>query len=159
MANIVNNYCSTIVTIASDVIKNYERNLDIIKESEEELNDLYHEAELSAPKDMYKGYLIYKSIREVRIRRRTAKDENQILQEMYDYFKSPAGQAVKSKVQSIQSSAAKLREVQERRTYTPRQRSDLTCTDQTSTAHKPFEAMLKEFNDTKVSIKNGKLRK
>ena len=44
MANIVNNYSSTIVTIFKDVVKNYEINLDIIKQAEEELNDLYHEA-------------------------------------------------------------------------------------------------------------------
>lgn len=159
MANIVNNWCSSIVTIASDVIRNYERNEEEIKRIEGELTDINHEIELAAAKDMYKGWQMYKLIRELRIERRRCKEENELMKDMYDYFKSPAGQAVKSKVQSIQSSAAKLREVQERRTYTPRQRSDLTCTDQTSTAHKPFEAMLKEFNDTKVSIKNGKLRK
>lgn len=53
MANIVNNYCSTMITIFQDTIKNYEKNLEIIKQTEEELNDLYHEAELSNPKDMY----------------------------------------------------------------------------------------------------------
>ena len=159
MANIVNNWCSSIVTIASDVIRNYEKNEEEIKRIEGELTDINHEIELAAAKDMYKGWQMYKLIRELRIERRRCKEENELMKDMYDYFKSPTGQAVKSKVQSIQSSAAKLREVQERRTYTPRQRSDLTCTDQTSTAHKPFEAMLKEFNDTKVSIKNGKLRK
>lgn len=159
MANIVNNWCSSIVTIASDVIKNYERNEDEIKRIEGELNDINHEIELSTPKDLYKGWQMYKLIRELRIERRRCKEENELMKDMYDYFKSPAGQAVKSKVQSIQSSAAKLRETQERRTYTPKQRSDLTCTNQTSTAHKPFEAMLKEFKDTKVSIKNGKFRK
>lgn len=40
--NIVNNYCSTVVTIFQDVKKNYENNLEIIKQAEEELNDLYH---------------------------------------------------------------------------------------------------------------------
>ena len=74
MANIVNNFSSTIVTIFKDVVNNYETNLNIIKQTEEELNDLYHEAELSEPKDMYKGYLVYKAIRETRIRRRTAKE-------------------------------------------------------------------------------------
>ena len=159
MANIVNNWCSSIVTIASDVVRNYERNEEEIKRIEGELNDINHEIELSAAKDMYKGWQMYKLIRELRIERRRCKEENELMKDMYDYFKSPAGQAVKSKVQSIQSSAAKLREVQERRTYKPRQRSDLTCTEETSTAHKPFEAMLKEFNETKVSMKNGKLRK
>lgn len=159
MANIVNNYSTTIVTIYQDVIRNYERNIEIIKQTEEELNDLYHEAELSSPKDMYKGYLVYKAIRDARIRRRTAKEENELLSDMYDYLKSPAGQSFKSKIQSIQGSSVKLRAVQESRTYQPRQRNDLTITDKHATATKPFEQMLKEFNQTKVTMQGGKLRK
>ena len=159
MANIVNNYCSTVVTIYQDVIKNYERNLEVIKEAEDQFNDLYHEAELSSPKDMYHGYLIYKAIRETRIRRRTAKEENELLKDMYEYLKSPAGQSFKSKMQSIQGTSVKLRATQEARTYQPRQRSDLTITDKHSTATKPFEEMLKEFNETKITMQNGKLKK
>lgn len=159
MANIINNYCSTMVTIFLDVKKNYERNLEIIKQTEDELNDLYHEAELSEPKDMYKGYLIYKAIREARIRRRTAKEENELLKDMYEYLNSQAGQAFKSKMQSIQGSAAKIRSTQEARTYQPRQRDDLTITDKHSCAHKPFEQMLADFNKDKAYMKGGKLRK
>lgn len=159
MANIVNNYCSTMVTIFQDVKKNYENNLEIIKQTEDELNDLYHEAELSEPKDMYKGYLVYKAIRDTRIRRRTAKEENELLQDMYDYLMSPAGQSFKSKIQSVQGASVKLRVTQESRTYQPRQRNDLTITDKHSSANKPFEEMLKDFNKTKVSMQNGKLRK
>lgn len=159
MANIVNNYCSTMVTIFQDVKKNFENNLEIIKKSEEELNDLYHEAELSEPKDMYKGYLIYKEIREVRIRRRTAKEENEILKDMYDYLCSPAGQSFKTKMQSIQGSAAKIRSTQESRTYQPRQRDDLTITDKHSKANKPFEDMLADFNKNKAYMQGGKMRK
>lgn len=159
MANIVNNYSSQIVTIFQEVIKNYERNVDVIKQTEAELNDLYHEAELSNPKDMYKGYLVYKSIRETRIRRRTAKEENELLKDIYDYFQSPAGQSFKSKIQSIQGSSVKLRATQEQRTYQPRQRNDLTITNKHSDANKPFEDMLNKFNETKVTMKNGKLRK
>ena len=89
--NIVNNYISTMMTIYNDVIKIYERNLGIIKQTEDELNDLNHEIELSSPKDMYKGYLLYKDIRELRIKRRTAKEENELLKDMYEYLKvSPA---------------------------------------------------------------------
>lgn len=157
--NIVNNYGSTIVTIFKDVVKNYEMNLDIIKQAEEELNDLYHEAELSEPKDMYKGYLIYKAIRDTRIRRRTAKLENELMKDMYEYFQSQSGQAFKSKIQSIQGNAVKLQTTQEQRTYQPRQRNDLTITNQHSTANVPFEQMLKDFKKTKVTVKNGKLRK
>ena len=157
--NIMNNYCSTIITIYQNVIQNYERDLDDIKRIEGELNDIMHEIELTNSKDMYHGYLLYKQIRELRIERRRCKEEVELLKDTYDYFNSQQGQAFKNKIQQLQGGAAKLREVQEHRTYTPRQRNDLTCTDQTSTAHKPFQEMLNEFNRDKAYIKNGKLRK
>lgn len=157
--NIVNNYSTTIVTIYQDVIRNYERNLEIIKQTEDELNDLYHEAELSSPKDMYKGYLIYKEIRDARIRRRQAKEEVELLKDMYEYLNSQPAQSFKSKIQSIQGSSVKIRTAQESRTYQPRQRNDLTITDKHSSATKPFEQMIAEFNKTKISMQNGKLRK
>jgi CHAD domain-containing protein len=157
--NIINNYSTTIVSIFQDVINNYERNLEIIKQAEEELMDLEHEIELSAPKDMYKGYLVYKEVRDVRIKRRKAKEENELLKDMYDYLKSQQGQSFKNKIQSIQGASVKLRDAQEHRTYIPRQRSDLTITNHTSIAHKPFEEMLSDFNKIKVSTQNGKFRK
>lgn len=157
--NIVNNYSSSIVTMFKEVVKTYEMNLDIIKQTEEELNDLYHEAELAKPKDMYHGYLLYVAIREARIRRRTAKEENEMLKDMYDFFQSQQGQAFKSRIQSIQGASVKIRATQEARTYTPRQRNDLTCTEKHSTANRPFEVLLDEFNKTKITTKNGKLRK
>lgn len=157
--NIINNYSTTIVSIFQDVINNYERNLEIIKQAEEELIDLEHEIELSAPKDMYKGYLVYKEVRDVRIKRRKAKEENELLKDMYDYLKSQQGQSFKNKIQSIQGASVKLRDAQEHRTYIPRQRSDLTITNHTSVAHKPFEEMLSDFNKIKVSTQNGKFRK
>ena len=159
MANIVNNYSSSIVTMFKEVVKTYEMNLDIIKQAEEELNDLYHECELASPKDMYRGYLLYAAIRDTRIRRRNAKEENEMLKDMYEFFQSQQGQAFKSKIQSIQGASVKIRATQEARTYTPRQRNDLTCTNQHSTANKPFEDMLKDFNQTKVTMRGGKLRK
>lgn len=157
--NIINNYSTTIVSIFQDVINNYERNLEIIKQTEEELMDLEHEIELSAPKDMYKGYLAYKEVRDIRIKRRKAKEENELLKDMYDYLKSQQGQSFKNKIQSIQGASVKLRDAQEHRTYIPRQRNDLTITNHTSIAHKPFEEMLSDFNKIKISSQNGKLRK
>lgn len=159
MANIVNTYSSTIVTIFQDVIKTYENNVEIIKQAEGELTDLEHEIELSSPKNARDGYKIYKELREVRIRRRTAKDENQILQDMYDYFKSPQGQTFKNKMQQIQGESAKIANKQERRVYVPRQRDDLSIMNKTCETIKPFEDMLKDFNKTKISVQGGKLRK
>ena len=54
MPNIVDNYSTTIIDIFKDVMSNYERNLEVIKQTEDELNDINHEIELSSPKDMYK---------------------------------------------------------------------------------------------------------
>ena len=159
MPNIVNNYSSTIVTIFQDVIKTYENNIDLIKNIEDELNDINHEIELSNPKDMYRGYLMYKQIKELRMKRRRAKNENQLLQDMYDYLKSPQSQAFKSKIQQIQGGSSKIYDSQQNRTYKPRVRNDLTCTDKTAETHKPFEELLKDFNKTKISMQNGKLRK
>lgn len=159
MANIVNNYSSTIVQIFKDVVYNYEHNLEVIKETEEELNDLYHEAELSNPKDMYSGYLVYKAIRDTRIRRRTAKNENELLKDMYDYLTSQNGQSFKNKIQNIQGNSVKLRSTQEARTYQPRRRKDLTITDKHSDETKDFEEMLKDFKKIKVSTRGGKLKK
>lgn len=159
MANIVNNYGSTIVQIFKDVVYNYERNIEIIKECEEELNDLNHEAELSVPKDMYQGYLIYKAIRETRIRRRTAKEENELLKDLYDYLSSQTGQAFKNKIQNIQGNSARIRSIQESRTYQPRRRKDLTITDKGYGEQKPFEEMLADFKKIKVTTRGGKLRK
>lgn len=157
--NIVNNYCSTIIQIYKQVISTYELNVDIIAQTEGELNDLLHECELSAPKNAREGYQMYKQIRELRQKRRQAKDENQLLQEMYDYFKTQNGQMFKSSIQKVQSNSAKIYESQNNRTYVPRQRNDLTITDQTCESNKPFEELMKEFQQTKISTKNGKLRK
>lgn len=157
--NIVDNYSTTIVSIYQSVIQNYERDLKDIKRIEEELNDIFHEIELSSAKDMYSGYLMYRSIRELRIERRRCKEEVELLKDMYEYFKSKQGQEFKNKIQQLQGDAARLRKVQEQRTYKPRQRDDLTIEGQTSNEQKSFEQMISEFNKNKAYMRGGKMRK
>ena len=157
--NIVNNYCSTFIQIANDVVKKYESNVEVIKQTEEELTDVYHEIELGKPQDMYGGYKLYKQVKELRMRRRQAKDENDLLKDMYEYIKSQSGQSFMSKMRSIQGNSVKVYEVQSRRTYTPRQRNDLTITDKTCEVNRPFEDLMSEFKKNKVTMQNGKLRK
>lgn len=159
MENIVSEYSNSILTIFKDVASRYEANEEIIKTTEAELNDLYHETELSSPKDMYKGYLIYKDIREVRLKRRAAKEENELLKELYEYIKSQCGTETKNSIQKIQGHSVDQLKVINNRTYQPRQRSDLTITDKTCTAYKPFEDLLSDFKKTKVTSQKGKLRK
>lgn len=117
--NIIERYSTTVVSIFQEVINNYEKNLDIIKQTEDELNDLNHEIELSTPKDMYKGYLMYREVRDLRIKRRKAKEENELLKDMYDYLKGQNAQSFKNKIQQIQGGSVKIREAQEHRTYIP----------------------------------------
>lgn len=157
--NIIENYVTTMVTIYQNVVKDYEQNLDRIQEIQDELQDIEHEIELSAPKNMYAGYLLYKRIRELRIERRRCKEEVELMKDTYEYFKSQQGQAFKNKVQQLQGGAKKIRDAQERRTYRPRQRDDLTIEGFTSSEHASFEEMMKEFKNTKVTMQGGKLRK
>lgn len=157
--NIVNNYCSTFIQIANDVVKKYESNVEVIKQTEDELTDVYHEIELGKPQDLYGGYKLYKQVKDLRMRRRQAKDENDLLKDMYEYIKSQSGQSFKSKMQSIQGNSVKVYEAQSRRTYTPRQRNDLTITNKTCEVNRPFEDLMSEFNKTKITMQGGKLRK
>ena len=157
--NIVNNYCSTLIQIATDVVKRYEDNEAIIKQTEEELNDVYHEIELGKDQDLYGGYKLYKQVKDLRIKRRQAKDENALLKDMYEYIKSQQGQNFKSKIQSIQSNSAKVYDAQNKRTYNPRQRNDLTITEKTCEVNRPFEDMLKDWKKDRAYMQGGKLRK
>lgn len=157
--NIVNNYCSTFIQISNDVVKRYESNEDIIKQTEEELNDVYHEIELGKDQDLHGGWKLYRQVKDLRTKRRQAKDENQLLKDMYEYIKSQHGQTFKSKIQSIQGGSAKVYEAQSRRTYTPRQRNDLTITDKTCSVNRPFEDLMRDFKQTKITTQGGKLRK
>lgn len=159
MSNIVVDYSTNIIDIFKDVVKRYQTNLEIIKQTEDELNDINHEIELSSPKDMYHGYLLYKTLRELRVRRRQAKDENEILSEMYFYITSQNGIEVKTKMQKLQGHAVDTERKLNNRSYCPRQRSDLTITDVSPVSNKPFEQLMREFKETKVTTKNGKLRK
>lgn len=158
--NITEQYSTTIISIYNDVVKTYESNVALIKQCEDELNDLNHEIELSKPKDMYKGYLCYKAIRDVRNRRRIAKNENQLLQDLYDFIKSKTGQDTKTKFQQIQGNSIKTFEAQSRMIYIPRQREDLTIANTHSESTKDFEQMITEFNQkNKISREKGKLKK
>lgn len=157
--NIVNNYCSNIIQIANDVVRRYESNEDIIKRTEGELTDIEHEIELGNSQDLYGGWKLYKQIKELRMQRRQAKNENELLRDMYEYIKSQSGQTFKSKIQSIQSNSAKVYDAQSKRVYTPRHRTDLTIEARTCETNKSFEDMLADFKKDKITMRNGKLRK
>lgn len=157
--NIVNRYTAQIVTIFQNVIQTYEKNKNDIKRIEGELQDILHEIELTNSKDMYSGYKLYKEIRELRIERRRCKDENQLLEDMYNYLKTNQGQQFKNKIQQIQGNSAKIAKAQADRIYTPRQKTDVTIAKKHCETTPPFEELMREFKKEKIKVVNGKLRK
>lgn len=161
MENKVKKYTTNILDIFDTVVKTYERNEETIKNTEDEINDINHEIELSKPKDMYHGYLMYIALRDLRVKRREAKDENEMLQEMYEYAKSQSGIEVSKKMQKLQGHSVYTEQKLQNRSYRPRQRDDLTITDDFTEVKckKPFEELMKDFKSTKIVTKNGKLRK
>lgn len=157
--NIIENYSTTIVSIFQNTINDYEMGLERIEQIQDELQDVFHEIELSPNKNMYEGWRLYKRIKELRVERRQLKEETELMKDTYEYFKGQQGQAFKNKIQQLQGNAAKLRKTQENRTYKPRRRDDLTIEGLTGGDHASFEDMIKKFNETKITKSNGKLRK
>jgi hypothetical protein len=68
---------------------------------------------------------MYKTLRDARIRRRKAKEENELLREMYEFFQTQQAQTFKNQISKIQGNSKKLYETQKARTYVPRQLSNL----------------------------------
>ena len=159
MANTVSDYAGYVVAMYKTVAATYEKNAETIKRIDRELVDIEHAIELGPSQNAYQGYLLYKQIRELRIERRACKNTNELLKDMYEYIKSQQGQSFKSKIQSIQGSSAKVYDAQNKRTYTPRQRNDLTITEKTCEVNRPFEDMLKDWKKDRAYMQGGKLRK
>jgi len=157
MDNIVEPYITSVISVFNNIKSTYESNINIQKEAEDELNDLNHEIELSHPKNASDGYKLYREIRDLRLKRRKAKEENELMEDFYKFLNQ--NHDFKNKIQQIQGSARKLIEKQQSRTYVPRRRNDLTIAGEHSTAYKPFEDQMKEFKKNKAFVKNGKLRR
>lgn len=156
-SNIVDRYATTITQIYDSVASAYRANETELEQANGEINDLLHEIELGKPKNAREGYVIYKELREARQRRRKAKDENELLNELYTYLQSQA--AFKNRITQIQGNARKLYTKQQGRVYTPRKRDDMTISGHVEPEAKPFEEMMQDFKKIKISSQGGKLRK
>ena len=60
--------------------------LQLLRQYDDELLDILHIIEIEKPKDMFKGWQIYKRIRESRRKRREVKDELIIIENVLDKF-------------------------------------------------------------------------
>ena len=153
--NPVEMYVDSINSIFTDISNTYNNSIEEIKEVEQSLMDLLHEIELSSDKDMYQGYLLYKEIKALRIRRRQAKERVELLKGMYDFVNGNQVAQIKNTLGQLKGNSKKTLSHQNNRVYSARQRDDLTIENK----HTDGEDLMKKFNETKITSYKGKLRK
>lgn len=156
--NIVDKYASDLNGIFDNISKSYQDSLDEISTADRNLEDLYHEIEISKNKDMYQGYLMYMKIKEQRLIRRQAKEKAEMLKGMNNLVKGSQITNVRNTLSQLQNHAHNLEARQDKRVYAARERDDLTI-EGVHNNTKTFEDMMTEFNKTKITMKGGKLRK
>ena len=86
MENIVEKYIDTILFIVSEVKKNYAKSSEDIVTTTQEQEDIEHEIELADKADRTVGYRLYRELRDIRQRRRMAKNQNKLLKEINNFF-------------------------------------------------------------------------
>lgn len=126
------------------VVGVYEQNAETIRVAEGETQDLLHEIELAPARAAHQGYRFYRELKDIRERRRQAKDENEVLEEFYQLAKAQTD--LRKRLQQIMGNAVRISEKLERRNYVPRAREDLTVTDTPpANGNKPFKKLLRGF--------------
>lgn len=98
-------------------ISRYADNKQRITEIETELVDLEHYIEIEDYKPVPKGYSLYRKMAELRRERRACKNENDMLQSIYDYFHATD---VLNKLTAVQGQCSRVKSAVDMRVYTVR---------------------------------------
>ena len=96
------------------MVSRYEFNKNRVIEIENELNDICHYMEISSYKNVPEGYRLYRKLAELRRERRACKNENDLLQPVYQYFHATE---VLNKLTTVQGEVAKAKSAIDARTY------------------------------------------
>lgn len=99
------------------MISRFESNKSRIIEIENELLDIYHYIEISSYKTVPVGYKLYRKMAELRRERRACKNENDLLQPIYDYFHATE---VLNRLSRVQGECAKTKRSINDRAYVTR---------------------------------------
>ena len=97
-----------------NMLSRYEGNTVRLLAIEEELQDIYHYMEISSNKKVSDGYKIYRDLRNLRRERRICKNENDLLQPIYDYFHATE---VLNKLSWVQGECSRAKTVIDGRLY------------------------------------------
>jgi hypothetical protein len=154
MENIVEKYIDTILYIVSEVKKNYAKSSEEIIIATQEQEDIEHEIELSEKADRTAGYRLYRELRDIRQRRRMAKNQNELLHEINIFFTADNNKSFFDKLSQIKGNSRKTFERQNDRVYTPRRRGDVTIANSSVSA--AFEGMLDDFKNNNKIVKKKK---
>lgn len=127
----------TMISIVDEISKTYGYNCQLISQKDKETQDLLHEIEL-IKFDYKKGNKLVRELQKVRKARRQAADENRTLKPLFDYFND---KTILKDLRKIQQEIVRDSQKMEARTYTPKVRNDLTCTElePTSSMKEAFE--------------------
>lgn len=105
------------VARAKAMVSKYEFNKSRILEIEQEMTDLCHYIEIAPFKNVPEGYKLYRKMAELRRERRACKNENDLLQPVYEHFHATA---VLDKLSGIQGECAKCKSAIDARYYNVR---------------------------------------
>lgn len=117
--NLAEDNVNILLDVFTTVQQRFRMNEDIVTEANGEITDILHDIELSNPKNAREGYSCYKALREARIRRRQAKEENEVLRGLYDFLQTQ-DKLFRSKLTQIKGDARKIVALQQNRVYGPR---------------------------------------
>lgn len=96
------------------MVSRYESNRARIFEIEAELVDVEHYIEIASYKNVPEGYKLYRKLAELRRERRACKNENDLLQPIYEYFHATA---VLDKLTHVQGECGTAKEAIDQRVY------------------------------------------
>lgn len=74
------------IAFSKDVVSRYEEDLRLITECETQTQDVLHYMELHDNADGPRGYKLYKTLREIRRKRRECKNEAALLKPVYEFI-------------------------------------------------------------------------
>ena len=106
----IRKFCSDI----REMVTRYEGNKQRLIEIEGEHQDLLHYIEISPFKKVTDGYKLYRKLAELRRERRALKNENDLLQPLYDTFRQPD---MLNRLSKVQGDVTKVHEAIDCRVY------------------------------------------
>lgn len=138
----IENSLKLIISMFDSTVNTYENNCKTIRNCDLKQNDVAHKRELSKRMTVAAICKLHKEERENLIVRRKAKDENELLKELYDYC--IANKHIKKEFSKMLSNYNNKKAKQSKRIYTPRISPNEETTVNAKT--KPnLDKMIKEY--------------